>query len=624
MIQVDSLLTGLSGDKPNSTVVLTGAGISISAGLPSGPDMVRSAVARLLELLSSSDGIVGVIGDTLPLEVFFQVVADHAGESVATRVINVLDASVTTPIHQWVAAQQLLGRIFSLYTFNFDTLHELALEEQFTTRVVGRSVVLEAPSGGWRITKLHGSATVRGVISIGEYVQGFTDPIRAQLLEDWHNRLLLVLGYGGWDADLRITVDEAIAVGRLPRAVVWVDQSFPITGGRSDILNEMEEAGVVCHRVVADFSRLSDLPAGKETEAISVNKSFEYGWDEFSRLDLSIVRAILADACLLSDQLDQAAILTSLLAAPERRRLEALLYDRKGDKTSALAQYQRLLKEVHPAPTLAMAAARAFTLSVGQVDLFDEVPVAQLPIEMACHFEAFVQSRRSDTGGLERADAAKKVGKLPRPFETASGVKSLDGVRLYISLILESARLLHEDSDFSEALELDKRAMRFAQAIGDPVLLSMTAGGVGVCFMGIAEQAIREDADKHWASAEKWLRIGVREGRDRSGDYAWGLHMCNLGSVLSERGDPRTGIEYILQGLPALTAAYPNWAVSCHGFLAMAYCDAFDLEGNPTHIDDGVRALAAGWALANQLKDYDDAHILRQAETKLRERSVTL
>lgn len=237
---------------------------------------------------------------------------------------------------------------------------------------------------------------------------------------------------------------------------------------------------------------------------------------------------------------------------------------------------------------------------------------------MARHFDAYVRSRRTDHGGLARDDAARRVRELPGPFETASGVTSLDAVRLYIGFLTESARLLHEARDFSNALEMDRRALRFASAIGDPALLASTSGGVGVCLMGLAEDAAPGVAETHLAEAENWLRRAVEPGRERIGDYVWGLYMCNLGSVLSERGNPRQGVDFLLAGLPVLTEAYPNWAVSCQAYLAMAFGNLFDLERDSKHLQDGHRAVQAGRALATSLQDFDDVYLLQDAETQLR------
>lgn len=602
-------------------VVLTGAGVSMAAGLPSGPELVKSALASLSERLNLPDGIASEVSRMLPLEVLFQVIADHAGEEAATAVTRALDASTPTTTHRWIAAQQRCGRCRSIYTFNFDTLHEQSLAQPFHTHVVGRSVVLESLSGDWRLTKLHGSATLRGVVSIGEYVQGFADPIRLRMMEEWANRVLLVLGYGGWDVDLRVTVDEAVAKSRLPRAVIWVDRSFPREGGRTDLLSDFEAHGVACHRVESELSAWIRPGATEEATPANAHTPFEYDWRELVSLDHSTVCAILAEACLLSDQPEWAEQVAADFTGNRVWRIEALLKDRSGDRASATAAYRKIVEgRWHAGPTRALAAARAFTLSAGQVDVLDQVQTDQLPAEMAQHFDAYVRSRRSDCGGLDRDDAARRVRELPRPFETASGVTSLDAVRLYIGFLTEAARLLHEARDFGAALEMDRRALRFASALGDPALLASTSGGVGVCFMGLAEDAPPGEAESHLAKAENWLRRAVQGGRERVGDYVWGLHMCNLGSALSERGDPRQGIDFILAGLPVLTSAYPNWAVSCQAYLAMAFGDLFDLEQDPKHLRDGLLAVKAGWALAQRLEDFDDVYLLEETEAKLRDR----
>lgn len=598
-------------------VIMTGAGVSMEAGLPSGPELVESALTCLLQELDLPRSIAASVSRAVPLEVLFQIVSDHAGEEAATAVTRYLDASTPTAAHKWIAAQQGSGLCRAIYTFNFDTLHEKSLSTPFVDRTVGRSVVLESSSGEWRLTKLHGSSMIRGVVSIGEYVQGFSDEIRTRLMEDWSGRTLLVLGYGGWDVDLRVTADEAITKRRLPRSIVWVDRSFPREGGRTDLIADFEAHGVACHRIESELAAWVGSDSGK----VHNRNKFDYEWKELRQLDDATSGAIVAEACLISEQLEWAQKVAAKFAGDRGSRIEALLNDRNGKQEHATAAYRRIVESGWSSTiTRALSAARVFTLTAGQIDLFDRVLPSEMPAEMARHFEAYVLSRRTDRGGLARDEAARRVRSLPRPFNTAAGVTSLDAVRLYINFLTESARILHEAGDYGGALILDKRALRFAGALGDPSLMASTSGGVGVCHMGLAEHANKKVAQLHLLEAERWLRKAIGAGRERIGDYIWGLHMCNLGSVLCELGHPRQGVDCLLAGLPVLTSVFPNWAVSCQAYLAMGFCDLFTVDGDPRHLRNGRNAVQVGWALANKLQDFDDTHLLKEAEAMLRAR----
>lgn len=595
-------------------LVISGAGVSMRAGLPSGPALVESAIKKLGKVAEVSPDLIARISQQLPLEVFFQVVADHAGQSVATKVTTALDAEKPSAVHEWIAEKVEQDLIDRVYTFNFDTLHERALNLNLLRSASGRSVILESEVSDFCLIKLHGSADLRGIVAIGEYVQGFSDPVRERLLEDWTDEVVLVLGYGGWDADLAVTVDEAVAADKLPHQVVWVDRSFPNRGGRTALLSELESAGVNCHRILDDL--YSALCLDAESKAPPALAQFQYRWEEFDTLDSSVATAIIAESAMLVDEVDSAALYLKELSGLTQLRLSAFLLERK-DSEEAVEVYRDLARKSHQATTAALAATRVYSLTRGQQDCFNSVDLTALHPSIAKHFSAFIKSRRTDLGGLDRREAAARVRGLPKPHETAQGVDSLDTVRLYVSLLTESARLLHEARDYEAALALDKRAYRFAAALGDSALVASVSGGVGVCLLGIADSLSGVDAVSVRKDAVRWLRDTVAPGRTKIGDFTWGLYMCNLGSAISELGQPEEGVSLIHKGLPVLQASMPNWAVSAWAYLAGAYGDLYEKNQQEEDLVLGFKALSKGRALADAIDDYDDVYLLENVGQRL-------
>lgn len=595
-------------------LVITGAGISMMSGLPSGPALVEDALKKMAHDDNLPETFAKKISSSLPLEVFFQIVADHAGQEIATKVTTALDSESPSKVHNWLSEKVKEGQLKQIYTFNFDTLQEQSLGTKFKHSTSGRSVVLISEDLDFCLIKLHGSADSQAVISIGEYVQGFSDSIRKQFLDDWKGKSVLVLGYGGWDADLAVTIDEAIDTGKLPCHVTWVDLSFPKQGGRTALLSELESAGVTCEKIIGDIESL--LSVDSKSEEKRSFDPFDYRWEEFTGLDELTTTAIMAEAAILANELEIASNLLEDLAGNTRLRLESFLLERYGSK-KVISIYRRLIKDKSLGTTQALAATRIYTLSQGQEDYFDSVNLDALHPSVAEHFSAYKESRRTDLGGLDRPSAAAKVRGLPEPHETAQGVSNLDSVRLYVSLLTESARLLHEANDFKAALVLDKRAYRFAAALGDPKLEASVSGGVGVCLMGIADSVSGQQATSVLSEAVNWLTKAIAPGKSKVGDYTWGLHMCNLGSALSLLGQPREGIKYLRKGLPVLQNSMPNWAVSAWAYLAGAYGDLYEKTQQDEHIQLGFRALAEGRRLAKNLDDLDDIYLIENEKKRL-------
>lgn len=611
-------LSALLGMSVGRLVTVTGAGLSIATGLPSGPDLVRGAL-RILSLCADTDlQPPSRIEQRLPLEVFFQIIADHAESTAVAKLTRSLDGGKPTAGHKWISAATQQGHIYAGYTFNFDTLQERCLPRPSDSRAIGRSWVVNYDQFEFSLTKLHGSADSLGVISISEYVQGFADPVRRKLLSDIKGRTILFLGYGGWDVDLHIALDEAIRLRMLPDTVIWIDRSFPINGGRTEILKNLSDAGVTCVPVTGDLQELSahevESPLSQSEDAVPLNLTFSH----FRTLQPTIARAILIEAALVAGEMDWVRDILgdseSIGSQTQTIRAGAMLSDRLRNKRQAAKLYSQLVETANAGATSALAAAKAFSLSSGKLDCFDSVQIENLCPVLQDVFATYVRTRRTDIGGLERQELAEVVRLLPNPFEIAQGVDSLDAVRLYISILSETARILHESGDWNSALHLDRRAYRFAMAVGEPDALAMTAGNIGACYMGIVDDSNGIEKHSHLLQAKEWLSKATSAGPETIGAFAWGLHMCNLGTVLGQLDRPTEGIDLILSALPILRDVFPNYAVCFYGHLALAYCKKFDKIGDPQYLREANLTVSQGWALAEELNDFDDVHFLEDAE----------
>lgn len=303
-------------------------------------------------------------------------------------------------------------------------------------------------------------------------------------------------------------------------------------------------------------------------------------------------------------------------------RTRALLAELRGDNVSAAQLYREVALSSQPVSSRALAAVRAFATSRGKVDCFSAVPSTLLSVPLRSVYEAYCTTRKTDLGGLDRREKADLVGGLPQPFETAQGVDSLDAVRLYIGFLTEAARILHEARDWSSALALDFRAYRFAQAIREPTTLGMTTGGIGACYMGLAEDSADEDRTTHLRTAEDWLRRATHGGPQSCGPFAWSLHTCNRGVVAAQLGRVDEGIALLESALPVLIEVFPNYAVCFHGDLALAYVDQFDVLHERACLGLAIHSLAMGWALADRLDDHDDVYFLERGQRAVDSRGL--
>ena len=607
--------------KPGQPVyILTGAGVSVGAGLPTGPTLAAAVLRRLATRIPGAAIDVETIAEAVPLETVFQSLADYAGPESTRRIVSMLDSECPSRLHRGIREAGEAGCVRSLYTFNFDTLHERAFPIQQLASAEGRTVVKELrTASGQSVTlaKLHGSAEVAGILTLAEYVSGFSDGIRNRFSEDFRGTFWLVLGYGGWDLDFHQMIRAVLRDGACPCELIWVDTSFPKRGGRTALMDLLKEQGCIVHAVVSDIQNLRGL---KGMQCVGGDRP--KGLDEILE-SLEIVSAEKGAAVVAQLALCQPTSQTVAAAIKGGRNafggtepwdfLEARYLDMTDQIQEAVVLYSAAATASGRVERRMLSAVRAFALSKGGTDLFDRVDTSGVPAMMGAVFRIIASARRTDLGGLDRTEALNWCKALPAPRVLSRELTSTDWVRFLVSALSEIARLYHEAGAFDTALDFDLYALAVAEPLADPTQILMIAGNVGACYMGLADTAFgAEQAQTLLNKAEEFLTQALSTAIGGM-TFAFGLHTANLGVVQAELGKHRAGIHLVRQGLVVIEAKYPNYAICFWGELGSILAKAAICRPcgrRQLFVRASAYALIHGASLAYELSDYDDGHFL--------------
>ncbi|MFX0138722.1 MAG: SIR2 family protein [Candidatus Hodarchaeota archaeon] len=608
-------------DTNDPVVVLTGAGVSMTLGLPGGPQLVKA----LLDTLAFKIGAIkkeqiNAIAQSIPLETIFQIAADHIGEKYIQRIISGLNNDISSPLHIAIAQLLYAGCIRTIYTFNFDLLHEIAYNlSPIQTERNGRVIIKTFRNKNGNLVpllKLHGSCDVVGVITISEYIRGFPSAIVQKLLRDLKDSYWLILGYGGWDIDFQTIIDMAIKNHTLPKEVIWIDKSFPYKGGRTDILNSLNEANVLTHKLKANIEIVAKKVLNKNAfDIINWKSNLGNLVNHLSDVGSLPAAGTIIETALNSGYVKIAEKILSSFSKDELIFERALLTERQGLRDESAKLYSLLVRKAKRPETRAHAAIRAFVLSQGKIDLFNHVRISELGYVAVRFFEVFATTRRTDVGGINRQILAHEINKLPSLDELIESVTSLDAARFFITIISELARVSHETEQWTKALDLDRMAYRIAQGIGDPAILGMCAGNIGVCYHSMAEVVTGNKKTKLLRDAQLWLEEAIKFA-SKYDKFAWSLHTCNLGLVLRELGDFINSLNLLKNGILTLEKVYPNYAVCFWGELSKTQILASQKLLKKQHdslLKSAAESLRAGILLADRLNDWDDISYLRDA-----------
>lgn len=616
-------------------VLLTGAGISISAGLPDAYSLAYELLKICSHDLSHDDIDIKPIADFVPLETIFQALADQNNINAIQSIIERIDLNHPSVPHIASARLCELGLLRRIYTFNFDTLHEQAFSNvnNLETPNLGRTIAkkLSLESGNSVILyKVHGSAESAGVITLSEYIQGFSQAFIDLLAKDLDGQYWLIVGYGGWDLDFQQALFNIINSGVLPREVVWIDKEFPDEGGRTDILKNFESLGVITTKENRSFNYFFNSIVESN---INFNSNYKIPLDIILESLFDIPKISKARAIVqLSFLIDDLNYCNSILSSLENimRHDEQWLYwkayfeERSGNYDYALKLYEEAVYLLEEIGKKTLSVMKAFTLSKGKIDIFDNINLSLLPTNIKPFFNLIKNSRRTDTGGLNREIAIKWCKQLPSTQEISQWVPTSDWIRFLISALNEIARLNHESGNYEVALELDLQAMRLAEALLDPSLLSMSVGNVGACYMEISKYSETNKTDiKSLEIAKKYLKRAVELAKN-SNKFSYSLHLCNLGVVKCNLADFKNGIKSLSKGIKILEKCYPNYAVCFYGELGSIYSKAAIIENSvhPVFFSyAAVKAIERGIELADKLSDWDDVHFLEHGIENLKKNS---
>jgi len=618
-------------------ILLTGAGVSINSGLPDGSTLTYSLLHRLSERWFPKHLKIDTIAKAVPLETAFQAIADHGMVQVIQRIIARIDSEIPGVAHKIIPRLVNADLVKRIYTFNFDTLHEQSFYAQNIDRLKqrGRAVAKDLFTDKGKqvqLIKLHGSCDYMGTITLSEYIQGFAEETRENIVEDLMEGYWLVIGYGGWDIDFQQIVIDSVERGAIPKDIIWVDKDFPEYGGRTDILADLKKVGTATHLLKCDLNQFCEKMCREIAEV-------RFG-GEHSRLEdiveptrdvpdeigakVVVQLSLHTGNTSYSEEILKAASLRFPNASEEWDYRAAILYDLAGLPEKAAPLYKNVVHFAKKIDRRVVSAARLFSLTRCDVDLFDNINTDNLSPEIVPFFDFVRKGRRTDKGGLNRQEAIKWCDSLPTVSTIIKSISSTDWVRFYISVLTEIARLYHEFGEPRRALRIDMDALRLAEALADPALLGMTTGNVGACLMAISETVQGNECEMNLKSAQRYLARAVRLCT-KLNRFGQGLHMCNLGVVNFNLGEELQGIHTSLEGLEILENIYPNYAICFYGEISRMYAVLAAKHREREREEFAVRsalALKKGWSLADRLSDWDDVHYLRQGLQTLKRLTI--
>ncbi len=170
---IDKLGWKIKEEKEKINIV-TGAGISMSTGLPGGQELNENILQLISDPWCKVDSYKS-IASSIPLETIFQALADYNLEEVIQEVIQNLDSPNITCTHQAINYFAQNNQIENIITFNFDRIHEKSFKkfENIVSENFGKTVIKRYKNEKGtllNLIKLHGTCEQEGIITFSEYV----------------------------------------------------------------------------------------------------------------------------------------------------------------------------------------------------------------------------------------------------------------------------------------------------------------------------------------------------------------------------------------------------------------------------------------------------------------------
>lgn len=599
----------------DNIVAITGAGVSIKSGLPSGPELCAKVVKSITNDLAFNKIHLDNLIRTIPLETVFQVLADNGLGEIIDIIISRINCDNPSTAHFALSQMAQKGKVKAIITFNFDTLHEQSLVgwTYIKKSVYGKTIIKEYQndSNVIEIIKLHGSCETTGIISFSEYIRGFPHNLRQKIYNLIDQNYILILGYGGWDYDFSQMLQDFLTHGGKPKEVVWVDKYFPETGGRSDLINIMIKYGCKVESLKCDFDtffeeyRIQQNDLLKTFNFPNINKQLNV-YSKYTRINIILELYLLSTEVELAKDFlknfDEIFYLDALCVGVIFERI-GYFPDAKKYLKIAATQSTNYAKKL-------LAIIKLFRLPNGSINLlsqFKNIPIPEI-VKPFCNMLEYGLS--TDKGGLDRDFAEQLCEELPSLEKLKALVNNSHLIRFLIYVYSEIARLLYENNNFKGAFEKDKCALALAQILVDPELLMLTQGNVGVSYIGLAEND--NENNEYWQLAKEYLERALKIP-EAYNPVRYSLFKANLGLVFYELGEFNNAINTIEEYLPTLVKVSPNYSIHFFGKLSYIYISLYKTTKSIKYYDRSMELLTIGIEKVQELNDYDDFWVLKEA-----------
>lgn len=226
---IDALAEGLrDGQQP--VAVLAGAGVSQTAGVATGQDLLRQAAAESGED-PGADPVAWYVDAFGHFPNYFAIIQGGPGDQ-ATLPRHVFEGTAPTPAHRALADMAAHGLLGPFLTTNFDRLLEQALTEVGLTPRVARDLAAMAPEpqpAGPLVVKLHGDYLDLGIRHTPSRLHTYHPVVDALLDRVLCGHDLLVCG---WSASWDMPLGEALIRTAGQRRTYWLQCGEPTRRAR--------------------------------------------------------------------------------------------------------------------------------------------------------------------------------------------------------------------------------------------------------------------------------------------------------------------------------------------------------------------------------------------------------
>lgn len=604
--------------------VITGAGISMNSGLPSGSELNNI----LLNYLSDSwlpNECSTAIADSIPLETIFQVFADFNLEKIIDKVIKQLDSDNISSAHKALNNFSKSGMLENLITFNFDCIHEKSFSNSkvINKKMYGKTVinVFENNNGRkFNLIKLHGSCEQKGIITFSEYITGFPKEIHLMLQDIFNESFFLVLGYGGWDYDFTQALKSSVLNNNIPKELIWIDWKFPKSGGRTELINLLRDYGCIVHAIEMDFE---DYFNNQYKPTINSNTKLDF--NELSR-DIECIKIKTKKEILLQLSFQQSEIditkqvIKSTLTKRNKQYdfsyYEGLYYERIGKTNEAIQFFSDSIGRNDNIAQNILASHKIFRLSDGAIRKFISLTNKSIPTTLIEYVNFLEYCIITDKDGLDRNYALNLSVSLP-PIETLLNENnSTDWIKILIKIHAELARINYENKFFQEAFAYDINSLELARILSDPEYIKSTTGNVGVAYMGLAyETKTHNEEIANWKKAKRYLSESLVYPKNFS-QFHHALFQGNLGISEYYLGNKKKAIDLISKSKDSLLEIYPNYSIYFIGKLSYILAKEKDKDS----INNAMNQIIEGVHIMKRLVEFDD---IEQIAIGIKEISVS-